>query len=195
MKIRKAVANNRRRCFEIDTAKGNLTFPYALTTPTPTPSDRIASVFVDPELGNEALTYVLDSGAEGAVHIDYFLDYNRDPDYLNDMLLHNLTCEALERFERSHLGNRELARRLGTSASQLYRLLDTTYYKKTIRQMLSLLYLLDCEVEFTIRGRADTANRLIAKDALNPAAKKGRGRARPPSAAASRAGRRPRGRG
>ena len=33
-------------------------------------TDRIAEVFVDPELGREGFTYRLSSGDEGSVHID-----------------------------------------------------------------------------------------------------------------------------
>ena len=44
-------------------------------------------------------------------------------------------------------------RRLGTSAAQFYRLLDTTNYRKSIGQMVSLLYVLDCEVTLDVRKR------------------------------------------
>lgn len=33
-------------------------------------------MFVDPELGREAITYRLESGREGSVHIDAVLEYN-----------------------------------------------------------------------------------------------------------------------
>lgn len=72
---------------------------------------------------------------------------------MTDMLLYNLTLEAQKRVARSPLGTRELIRRLGTSAAQYDRLLDQTNYRKSVRQMLSLLHLLNCEVEFVIRDR------------------------------------------
>ncbi len=48
-------------------------------------------------------------------------------------------------------------RRLGTSASQLYRLLDPTNYKKSVDQMLALLLVLGCDVDVRARPRKRTA--------------------------------------
>jgi len=53
------------------------------------------------ELGNEAVTYVLRSGAEGSIHIDHVLEYNQDPDYLAELLSHKLAVEAVKRIEKS----------------------------------------------------------------------------------------------
>lgn len=44
-------------------------------------------------------------------------------------------------------------RRLGTSAAQLYRLLDQTNYRKSVDQMLLLPSVLDCEVALVIRAK------------------------------------------
>lgn len=153
MKILKIAHNNRRKVFEVTTRKGTSTFPYAKADPQPSPEDRIASLFVDEELGNEGFTYFLQSGGEGSVLLDEVLYFNRDPGYMTDMLLYNLTLEAQKRVKRSSLGTRELIRRLGTSAAQYYRLLDQTNCRKSVRQMLALLHLLDCEVELVIRDR------------------------------------------
>ena len=113
----------------------------------------IREVFVDKELGNEGFTYVLESGQEGAVHIDHVLEYNQDPSYLKNMLLYKLTLETQKQVERSPLSKREIIRRLGTSASQFYRLLDQTNYKKSFGQLLAVLDILGCEVEFAVKGR------------------------------------------
>lgn len=40
----------------------------------------------------------------------------------------------------------EIIRRLGTSTTQLYDLLDQTNYSKSVDQFLSLLQVLDCDV-------------------------------------------------
>ena len=69
------------------------------------------------------------------------------------MLLYKLTLEAQKRVERSHLSRRELIRRLGTSATQFYRLLDQTNYRKSMGQLLSLLHVLDCDVDFIVKDR------------------------------------------
>jgi hypothetical protein len=102
-------------------------------------------------MGNEGFVYQLESGAEGAVHIDHVLEYNQDPSYLADQLLYELTLLAKQAVEESPLSTRELIRRLGTSATQLYRLLDPTNYRKSLKQLLELFSLLDCEVDVVVR--------------------------------------------
>lgn len=141
MKIQKVEPDNRRRRFEILTRRGAFTFPYGRCEPAPSPDDRLAEVFVDPDLGREAFTYRLASGAEGSVHIDSVLDLNADPDYLARLELYRLTLEAKTRLETSGLSMRDAAERLGTSPPQLYRLLDPTNYTKSARQLLAVLAL------------------------------------------------------
>jgi predicted XRE-type DNA-binding protein len=85
------------------------------------------------------------------VHVDWVLDYNEDPKYMRDLLLHNLTVEALGRIEARGVSKNEILRRVGTSASQLARLLDTTNKTKSLDKMVELLGALDCEVELTVR--------------------------------------------
>jgi len=53
--------------------------------------------------------------------------------------------------EGSGLSKREVIRRLGTSASQFYRLLNPTYYGKSVGQMLALLRVLGKEVDLVVR--------------------------------------------
>ena len=154
MKIRGVAVNNRKAQLELTVRSGKVfPVPFAKLDPRPTPHDRISRVYVDKELGTEAVTYVLQSGAEGSVHIDHALDYNQDPSYLADILIHKLTVEARRRAEQSGLSRRELARRLSTSVPQLYRLLDPTNTRKSLGQLVALLHLLDCEVEFVINPR------------------------------------------
>src|SRR5262245_2620633 len=153
MKIRSVVANNRRKAFEIRTSKKGWILPFAKARPAPTASDPVRRVFVDDELGREGFTYLLSSGREGSVHVEQVLEYNRDPAYLRDALLYNLTIEAQKRVKSSRLSRRELIRCLGTSASQFYRLLDQTNYKKSVDQLLSLLQILECRVDLVVRGK------------------------------------------
>lgn len=151
MKIASVKPNNRRHAFEVITPRGRLLFPYAKADPTPTMEDPIAKVDVDEELGREGFTYELTSGAEGSVHVEQVLEYNREPGYMRDLLLYRLTLEAAWRVEQSPLSRREIVRRLGTSPAQFYRLLDTTNYGKTIDAVMALLQVLDCEVELVVK--------------------------------------------
>ena len=153
MKIRSVRANNRKKAFEVSTYRQTYVLPFATLDPPPGRADRVVEVFVDPELGKEAFTYRLESGADNTVHVDQVLEYNQDPTYLKELVLYKLTLEAQDRVEKSALSKREIIRRLGTSAAQFYRLLDQTNYKKSIGQLLALLQILDCEVEFVVKSR------------------------------------------
>ena len=157
MKIERVTANNRRHVFEVHTRRDDYVFPYARAEPGPTPDDRIVEVFVDPELGGEAFTYRLTSGAEGSIHIDSVLEYNENPGYMADLALYRLSLEARKRYEASGLSAREVARSLRTSPPQLYRLLDPTNYTKSLRQLMALLYLLGCDVDVEVRERGPRA--------------------------------------
>ena len=88
------------------------------------------------------------------VHIDQVLEYNQDPGYLRDLLLYKLTIEAQKQVNASPLSKREIIRRLGTSAAQFYRLFGQTNYRKSVDQLLSLLHVLDCNVDLVVRARS-----------------------------------------
>ena len=57
------------------------------------------------------------------------------------------------------LTKRELIRALGTSASQFYRLLDTSNHTKSVGQMLALLHLLGREVDVVVSPQRKAARR------------------------------------
>lgn len=153
MKIRSVEHNNRKKAFEVKTAARIFSFAYSKSDPEPTPDDPVRRVFVDDELGREAFTYVLESGREGTVHLEQVREYNEDPSYLRDLLLYRLTIEAQKRVDASNLSKREIIRRLRTSSAQFYRLLDQTNYRKSVDQLLSLLQILDCDVDFIVRAK------------------------------------------
>jgi hypothetical protein len=153
VKIVSVTVNRRRRAFLVRLGRTVHPFPFARCVPSPTAVDPVASVAVDPELAREAFTYVLQSGAEGSVHAEQVLDYNQDPSYLRDLLVYRLTLEAGARLATSGLSRREIIRRMGTSASQFYRLIDPANTSKTVDQLLRLLNVLDCEVEFIVHAK------------------------------------------
>jgi hypothetical protein len=153
VKIRSVGCNNRKRVFEVHTSSKSLVFPFSKADPAPTSQDAIADLFVDPEAGREAFTFTLDSGRGGTVHIEQVLEYNQDPTYLRDQLLYRLTLEAQKRIAESPLSKREIIRRLGTSAAQLYRLLDQTNYRKSVDQRLSVLQVLNCDGDLVVRKK------------------------------------------
>ena len=156
MKIQSVIPNNRKRAFQVKASKKLFQLPYSKVEPQPSAIDPIARVFVDKELGSEGFTYVLESGKEGTVHGEQVLEYNQDPHYLRDTLLYKLTMEAQKRVDASPLSKREIVRRLGTSATQFYRLLDQTNYRKSVDQLLSLLHGLDCDVDLLVRTKTSS---------------------------------------
>jgi len=119
----------------------------------PSTDNKIKEAYVDKELGNTAVTYILESGEEDSIHLDAFLDYNKDPEYMAKVMLYKLTLTALEVRKISCLSKREIARKLNTSPAQLYRLLNTANYSKTIDQMVTLLASLGYEVNFNLTYR------------------------------------------
>ena len=151
MKIRSVRHNNRKKVFEVGTSTKTLVFPFSKAVPTPTTEDPVTEV--DPEAGREAFTYVLHSGRSGTVHVEQVLEYNQDPAHLRDLLLYRLTLEAQKRVAESPLSKREIVRRLGTSAAQLYRLLDQTNYRKSVDQLVALLQVLNCDVDLVVRTK------------------------------------------
>ncbi|HEU4365089.1 MAG TPA: hypothetical protein VFT13_06440 [Candidatus Krumholzibacteria bacterium] len=153
MKIRSVGYNNRTKAFEVRMGSRTYAYPYSRAEKGPRPGDLVREVHIDEELGREGFTYVLDSGREGTIHAEQVLDYNQDPDYLRDAIMYKLTVEAQNRLKTSPLSKREIIRRLGTSATQFYRLIDQTNTRKSFGQMLALLHLLDCEVDLVVRKR------------------------------------------
>ena len=153
MKIQSVTHNNRKRAFQVKASKKLFQLPYSKVDPQPTTNDPVAKLYVDRELGREGFAYVLKSGKEGTVHSEQVLEYNQDPHYMRDALLYKLTIEAQKRVGTSALSKRELIRRLGTSATQFYRLLDQTNYRKSVDQLLSLLHVLDCDIDLLVRTK------------------------------------------
>lgn len=154
MKIRTVTCNSRKRAFDVRTSTKTLSFPFSKADPAPSIEDPVQDAFVDPEAGREAFTYVLASGRMGTVHVEQVLEYHRDPNYLRNLLLYKLTIEAQRRIAKSPLSKREIVRRLGTSAAQLYRLLDQTNYRKSVDRLLALLQVLDCDIDLVVRTKA-----------------------------------------
>ena len=153
MKIQSVTHNNRKKAFQVKSSKKTFQLPYSKVYPQPTLNDPIVQLYVDKELGREGFTYTLKSGKEGTVHSEQVLEYNQDPHYMRDALLYKLTIEAQNRVKASSLSKREIIRRLGTSATQFYRLLDQTNYRKSVDQLLSLMHVLDCDVDLLVRTK------------------------------------------
>jgi hypothetical protein len=154
MKIKNVSVNYKRKNIEIIIAEKAYTLPFSKLRLKPTAQNKISEIYVDKELAQKAITYILANGKEDSIPLDAFLDYNKDPNYMRKMLLHRLTVEATKWAKASGLSKNELMRRLQTSPSQLYRLLDPANYKKSIDEMLKLLAVLGCDVKLSVTHSA-----------------------------------------
>ncbi|MHC4923395.1 MAG: helix-turn-helix domain-containing protein [Planctomycetota bacterium] len=139
MKIRSVKSHAHRRAFVVETARDCLEFPWSQAGCAPTSDDPVVTIAPDPELGNEAFTYRLASGAEGTVHLDHVLHFVGEPDYQRRQLLYALSCEAQDALAASDRSKRSIARQLGTSLAQVSRLFDPANTKKSLDQMVRLL--------------------------------------------------------
>ena len=151
MKIKRIFANNRKRCFILETSKQIYEYPYSELGFKSALKIQISSVYVDSELGKIGFSYTTSSGKQGSVLLDRVLSYNKDTDYILELLLHRLTAKSLEVLKNKSISKRELARKLKTSPKQLYRLLDPVYYGKTVDQMIKLLHALGVSVELSFQ--------------------------------------------
>jgi hypothetical protein len=147
MKINNVSLNNSKKTIRIETRNGAFEIPFSKLDLPPTAKNRIKEIFVDAELGKEAITYYLESGQENSVHLDAFLAYNKDPSYLRMIFLFELTLKAQMALKKSTLSKNEVCRRLETSPSQLARLLDQTNHNKSVDKMLELLAVLGINVK------------------------------------------------
>jgi len=154
VKVRSVTFNNHRRDFCVRVGGRVQRYPYARLEDPPGAGDSVVEAVPDPEIANEGFVYRTASGRTGTVHAEQVLDYNEDPRYLRDMLLYELTLAARARVADAGLSRREVARRLGTSPAQLYRLLDQTNTRKSVDRMLGLLAVLDLDVRMTVRPKA-----------------------------------------
>jgi DNA-binding TFAR19-related protein (PDSD5 family) len=154
VKIVSLKADNRKKEFVLFTETGaRYALPYAQCVPAPRPGNRLLEFFIDDELANEAFSYRLQSGSEGSVHVEQVLEYNEEPEYLAELLLYRLSVEARKRIDKSKLSRRQIARQLNTSVPQLYRLLDPANTGKSMKQLVALLHVLDCDVDLVVRKR------------------------------------------
>jgi hypothetical protein len=146
--IQHAVHSNRKKMFEVTIGSRTLPIPYTRLDVSPSPGDPVVRTFVR----RDEVRYLLKSGRQGQFDVDAPLfDYNDSPRELRARLLRKLSLEAQKRMKSTPLSVREISRRLSTSPAQLYRLLDEKNPGKSMDQVVSLLQVLDCEVDLIVR--------------------------------------------
>ena len=88
--------------------------------------------------------------------LDQVLEMYHDPEIARKRALYDLTCLAQDTVRRSNITKMAIARRLRCTPTHLDRLLDQTFYSKTIDQMVRLLSVLGVELQW--RARASTSH-------------------------------------
>jgi hypothetical protein len=152
MKIKRVLAHPKKSAFIVQVAKRSYEVPYSTLDVTPSLKDPVVSVCVDKDLGGLGFSYTLQSGKADTMLLEQVLEMHHDPEVARKRALYDLTCLAQDITRRSKLSKRAIARRLGCTPTNLYRLLDQTFYGKTIDQMVKLLSVLG--VELTWRASA-----------------------------------------
>ena len=154
MKISAAHGNARKKCFIVSIKGKEYEFPYAYLKHKPSAKNPLITVTPDREVNSEALTYQLKNGSSDTILADQILSFNRDPEVIRKQLLYNLSCQAQELIKNRKLSKRSVARLLGVQPAQLYRILDQSFYGKTIDQMIRLFVSLGEKVEIHVKSAA-----------------------------------------
>jgi hypothetical protein len=127
-----------------------LELPFSKLEVSPTADNPVVDIKIDRDLGGRGVLCQLKDGQELAIPVEAFLEFNRDPEYLREIELYKLTSRAIDLVENSGMSKRAICRRMGTSLSQMSRLLDPTNYQKTIDQMLKLLTILGATIDIKV---------------------------------------------
>ncbi len=146
MKIKRVLAHEKKKAFIVQAGAKSYEVPFSSFSTAPTKRDPLIFVTVDADLGGLGFTFRLRSGREQTMLLEQVLDMHHDPEVARKRTLYELTCLAQDTAQRSKLTKRALSRRLSCTPTHLYRLLDQTFYGKTIDQMVKLLSVLGVEL-------------------------------------------------
>jgi hypothetical protein len=99
----------------------------------------------DQEVNGHAFYFTLVNGKKDYVPYDQPLALAQHPEYVKEQALYQMTKQLNVFIKASRISKRELSRRLGTSMSQLMRLLDCTNYKKELSRLIEIAAILNYE--------------------------------------------------
>lgn len=164
MRVNAVSFSNRKQGFTVDSDRGVFWFPYQKAAPNIQNRIKVLDAWVDEEIASEGFSFTYGKNTEETVHLEQVLEHCNDPQHIRRQLIYQLTIEAQNRLETSGFSLREVARRLHTSPTQLYRLLDQTNTDKTLDRLVEFLAVLGHMVSFQIGRRAGTESRADAGD-------------------------------
>ena len=115
---------------------------------------KVVEAAADSEAGQHSFYFILENGKKDFVPFDQPLHIAQNPEYVKEQTLYEVTKQLNEFIKKAKVPKRELARRLGTSLSQLARLLDTTNYKKELSRLIELAAMLNYEFRWEFKHAA-----------------------------------------
>jgi len=155
-KFREVKPNYRKNALEVTLQEGRkvkkYTLPFGVFMDKKISSNnRFSSIKIDRELGNQAVSFVLEDGSRGDFPADFVL-YHCDPSY--DWSPMNQLKRALkDKLASSRLSVRVIADALSTSPSQVLRLLEQNRGSKQIAQLFRLAELAGYQIEFNLKKK------------------------------------------
>jgi hypothetical protein len=155
-KFREVKPNYRKNVLEVVLVEGRkvkkYSLPFAVFRDKRINSkNRFASITIDRELGDQAVSFVLEDGSKGDFPADLVL-YSCDPGYQWSPL--NQLKRALKnKLGASQLSARVLADALNTSPSQVVRLLSENKASKQMLQLFQLAELAGYQIEFSLKKK------------------------------------------
>lgn len=150
-KFKKVTFDNKKRVFHLEYTSGlKIDCPYSALGIV----EKVTDAAPDSEAGGHSFCFVLESGKRDYVPYDQPLHIAQNPEYLKQQTLFEMTKAINEFVRKEKVPKRELARRLGTSMSQLSRLLDTTNYKKELSRLIEIAAMLDYEFKWEFKKAA-----------------------------------------
>ena len=150
-KFKKAEFDNKKRVFHLSYSSGLvIDCPYFSLGI----KGKVTESGPDDEVGGHSFYFVLENGRKEYVPYDQPLHIVQNPEYVKEQTLYEITKCLNEFIKKEKVSKRELARRLGTSMSQLMRLLDTANYKKELSRLIELAALLNYEFKWEFKKAA-----------------------------------------
>lgn len=150
-KFKMVMFDNKKRVFHLEYTSGlKIDCPYFSLGIR----EKVKDAAPDREAGDHSFYFVLESGKRDYVPYDQPLHIAQNPEYVKQQTLYEMTKMINEFIREEKIPKRELARRLGTSMSQLLRLLDTTNTKKELARLIEIAALLNYEFKWEFRKAA-----------------------------------------
>lgn len=134
-RFKRVVFDNKKRVFRLEYTSGlRIECPYFSLGIR----RKVVDARPDPETGGHSFAFTLDDGTTDYVPFDQPLHIARNPEYVKEQTLYEMTKQLNEFIRREGISKRGLARRLKTSPAQLARLLDPTNYRKSMSRLVEI---------------------------------------------------------